>query len=386
MPASPSVEFGPTVRRRTGYVRTASVSGVILAVGSASFTGQNTFQYTHYVVTPPTGVKQKTAHARGTNEVNVSLSGEVTQESASTLASLLSPSFRGTTFPIRIQQQIPPAELQRCLLENITLSGDPNGIVAYSITARCLDNPVAAGLITQVDQHHPIPAWSSGNELVQSWSLSHQIPLTPRWRNNSQTLPEYYRPGESEYNMSVTSLVQLKEHDRIQVGVGMGITVQALVTSRVISTGGGNNDPMTFRTELTNVNINADTLTSGFLISPASQNEIQRVSIAGTATGGTFRLAFADQPTGPIPHDATATLVKTALESLSNIEVGDVSVTGVAGGPWDVEFTGNLGFSNVSEMLTDGSALVGTATDVFITITQNGQISPDDVLGWPDVI
>ncbi|MBI2481188.1 MAG: hypothetical protein HYV60_21880, partial [Planctomycetia bacterium] len=141
-------------------------------------------------------------------------------------------------------------------------------------------------------------------------------------------------------------------------------------------------------------------LTDNLLISgkpggPQLTFETQRLSVLGTPTGGTFRLAFDDgsgpQITADIPFDvpvntrtnqiqsltvgsatsgtfklqfngatvvaqpllnfnATAAEVRTALEALTNIDPGDVQVTG---GPLNVapvlvEFTGQYAGTNVS--------------------------------------
>lgn len=63
-----------------------------------------------------------------------------------------------------------------------------------------------------------------------------------------------------------------------------------------------------------------------------------------SATGGSARLAFDGQTMASgVAFDAPATganSVQTKLEGLSNIDPGDVAVTGSAGGPWTVTFGG----------------------------------------------
>lgn len=67
--------------------------------------------------------------------------------------------------------------------------------------------------------------------------------------------------------------------------------------------------------------------------------ESQRVTDTGGDTGTTFKLTFSGQTTSALNKDtATAAEVKAALEALSNIDVGDVGVSGTAGGPWTVRF------------------------------------------------
>src|SRR5262249_51231731 len=73
----------------------------------------------------------------------------------------------------------------------------------------------------------------------------------------------------------------------------------------------------------------------GFLV-----NEIQRVT---PGAAGAFNLAFNGATTSP-PLDTTSTAaqIQLALQNLPTIGVGNVSVSGPIGGPWDVTFTGTL--------------------------------------------
>jgi hypothetical protein len=88
-------------------------------------------------------------------------------------------------------------------------------------------------------------------------------------------------------------------------------------------------------------------------------NEQQTVTVV--AAGGTFTLTYSGQTTAAIARDATAAAVQSALEGLSNVEVGDVSVAGSAGGPWTVTFTGALAGTNVDQMTSTATGLTGTA-------------------------
>lgn len=82
-------------------------------------------------------------------------------------------------------------------------------------------------------------------------------------------------------------------------------------------------------------------------------NERQTFSFGSPAhstelpTGGTFTLTFETPDPSPssarttaIPFEATAAEVESSLVALPNLEPADVKVTGAAGGPWTVEFTG----------------------------------------------
>jgi len=424
MAVSPETTVGPPIRQRTGYLKLASINGVNVLITDGTFTQQNTFQYTHFGITPVIGFKQKTVHARGVTEVSFSLTGDLTQESASVFLQLLDSANRGTNFPVVIQQELPGIFLNSCLTEDITLTGAQNGIVTWSLSGKCLQLPTPAGKLTQIDFQHPIPAWASGAELVSTWSLSHKVALKATWRNNQRALPTYYRPGESEYSLSFTTLTELREHDRISIGVADILIIEGLVLRRVFNTG-GRNEPLKFQAEVTNVNIRPANITKGpdvprevpgvplnlpslhkeaillegGSLTPAVNitggddipslgiNEIQQLEIVGEVTGGTYALAFKGEVTTPIPFDAPASLVQSSLQALSTIPLGSVSVTlGDEDTIWKVEFVGELASSNVDLLLTDGSLLEGTNGDIFVGTTQQGQHNLDQVLGWPDGI
>jgi hypothetical protein len=85
-------------------------------------------------------------------------------------------------------------------------------------------------------------------------------------------------------------------------------------------------------------------------------NEAQTVTVTNGASP--FTLTYDGQTTGSIAGNAPASAVQSALVSLSNLESGQVSVSGAAGGPYTVTF--NTG-SNVSQM-TGSNATVATST------------------------
>jgi hypothetical protein len=104
----------------------------------------------------------------------------------------------------------------------------------------------------------------------------------------------------------------------------------------------------------------------------ALKNEIQTVTITGAPTGGTFTLTSTDT-TSDIPFDATALQVQSALEGIAAIGEGNVIVTGAAGGPYTVTFTGALAGTNVATMTEDHAALTGgTTPGVTVASVQNG--------------
>jgi hypothetical protein len=107
---------------------------------------------------------------------------------------------------------------------------------------------------------------------------------------------------------------------------------------------------------------------------------VQTLTIGGTPTGGTFQLEFGGQITGDISWSATdATLVSnidTALEALSNIGAGDVTVAdstltnGI--GNATITFGANLKNLNVPLIQVEENALTGTDTTIAVTATTPG--------------
>ena len=110
-------------------------------------------------------------------------------------------------------------------------------------------------------------------------------------------------------------------------------------------------------------------------------SEVQTVTVTGTPTGGTYTLTWTGQTTAAIPYNATAAQVQTALEDLSNIAVGDVTVTGGPhpGTAMSVAFAGaNLG-EDVAAMTATGSLTGGSTPAVVIaTTTAGGAASATD--------
>lgn len=98
----------------------------------------------------------------------------------------------------------------------------------------------------------------------------------------------------------------------------------------------------------------------------ATHSEVDVVTlgrISQPLTGGTFRLGVnvdggGVQNTAALPYDASAADVQLALEALSNVAPGDVTVTGSRGGPYTLTFGGAL--ENTALVVTvNGASLQG---------------------------
>jgi hypothetical protein len=105
----------------------------------------------------------------------------------------------------------------------------------------------------------------------------------------------------------------------------------------------------------------------GLLVPFDAVAEVQKVTISGAPTGGTFTLTFDGQTTDAIAYNATAATVQAALEALSN--VSSATVTGDAGGPWTVTFGGS---GDVPQMTAASSLTGGTDPAIAVTTVTGG--------------
>lgn len=108
---------------------------------------------------------------------------------------------------------------------------------------------------------------------------------------------------------------------------------------------------------------------------PPVSDEIQAVAVEAEA--GTFMLEFASESTAPLPFDASAGEVTSALNALGSIG-GGVEVSGGPGDssashPYLVRFSGPHAGTNVPTLVANGSQLTGATHSVVVsTRTQGG--------------
>lgn len=118
--------------------------------------------------------------------------------------------------------------------------------------------------------------------------------------------------------------------------------------------------------------------TASFVVQ-AEVDDVQTVTISGSPTGGNFTLTFGGQTTANIAFNAAASAVQSALQALSSIGANNATVTGPAGGPWIVDFTGTLGYAAQTLMtansagLTGGSSPAATPTHTQVGFTWTTQ-------------
>jgi hypothetical protein len=104
-----------------------------------------------------------------------------------------------------------------------------------------------------------------------------------------------------------------------------------------------------------------ETATKKFVKYAGTSDEVQTITEGGSGLTS-FTLTYSGQTTASIAAAATAAQVQSALEALSNIAPGDVTVTGSAGGPYTVTFGGTLADTNVAQMTATPTGGTGTVT------------------------
>lgn len=110
---------------------------------------------------------------------------------------------------------------------------------------------------------------------------------------------------------------------------------------------------------------------------------MQTVTISGSPTGGTFTLTYAGQTTAGIAYNATAAVVRSALEALSNLDAGDVAVFGGPGSPWTVTFGGTVVPVDVALMTASAAGLTGgTSPAVTVAFATTYAVFEDVTARW----
>jgi len=96
----------------------------------------------------------------------------------------------------------------------------------------------------------------------------------------------------------------------------------------------------------------------------------QLITITGTPAGGSYKLSAGD-PVGTIEtisiaYNAADSTVQAALETLTAIGAGNVLVTGSAGGPYTVEFIGDLAAKPIPLLYMSTNALTGGSSPTVV--------------------
>ncbi|MGB3771741.1 MAG: hypothetical protein WBA00_11420 [Rhodococcus sp. (in: high G+C Gram-positive bacteria)] len=100
-------------------------------------------------------------------------------------------------------------------------------------------------------------------------------------------------------------------------------------------------------------------------------NQVQIVTLPAGTTAGTFTLSYAGTATTGLAYNAAATAVRSALQALPGIGAGNVEVTGSAGGPYTIDFIGDLEGDPVPLLTASGASLTPAGTVVVSLPTES---------------
>lgn len=130
--------------------------------------------------------------------------------------------------------------------------------------------------------------------------------------------------------------------------------------THLILTGPGDGKPLVITSSTVdagNLGIQVDEIVKG----DPGANQINRVSFPSQVTGGTWTLTFAGQTASALAWNISTADLTTALVALSNVNSGDVVVTGVVSSYYDIEFKQAYANIPVGIMTADGASLTRAA-------------------------
>jgi hypothetical protein len=131
-----------------------------------------------------------------------------------------------------------------------------------------------------------------------------------------------------------------------------------------------------------NTNANVNDHVVGFLFDKGTER--QTINIDDATSGGNFTLTIFGETTANILFSAAPSDIKTSLEALNSIAVGDITMIGIGMGPtndWVVTFTGLLDNQDIPLIvgtnfdMTGGSSTVVTVTET-IKGGHEGEVDP----------
>lgn len=93
----------------------------------------------------------------------------------------------------------------------------------------------------------------------------------------------------------------------------------------------------------------------------------QTVAISGTPSAGAFTLTYKGVTTGNLAYNVTTTAVQTALEGLTTIGAGNVTVTGTAGQSYVIVLADGLGVHETITLAVTTPFSAGSAISIAAT-------------------
>jgi hypothetical protein len=102
-------------------------------------------------------------------------------------------------------------------------------------------------------------------------------------------------------------------------------------------------------------------------------DEIQKITFDQVPDAGNWSLTFESQTTSSMVYNANAAAVEAALEALSTIGSGNVTVSGDYSAGFTITFVGDLEETDVTQITLASSTLTKTAAAVVVTISTTTQ-------------
>jgi hypothetical protein len=233
--------------RRLVYLEHSVIGGLYLKTTSVRVTNAKNYQYTTYAINPVTGPKHRTLHSKGVQEIDISIDGVLTDQTAAIL-NLLKPSLRGTYFTkLDVSQGNQGLKIQgpySMLMNSITFNASVNNAVTFSMTLKSTVFPENSSFGSRVVSERPVPSWITGNTGVKTWSINHSLELAPNWRNSQDPLPVYYRVGESTWQLQMETTREIREHTIIKMYDKGFVLVGAVTTAKTIEYGDDSKAPV----------------------------------------------------------------------------------------------------------------------------------------------
>ncbi len=107
--------------------------------------------------------------------------------------------------------------------------------------------------------------------------------------------------------------------------------------------------------------------------SVAAVDQVWDATIEGAPTGGTWLLGYMGVPTSALAYNISAADLEDAIEALSTIGEGNVTVTGSAGGPYTITAASALAGEDLENFTYDASLLTGSpSADISVSVTTRG--------------
>jgi flagellar hook-associated protein 2 len=158
--------------------------------------------------------------------------------------------------------------------------------------------------------------------------------------------------------------------------VGSGDTELALPAMAFSTEGGATSESLASLTSSSFIETqnaqNSEIKVDGYPSSTAA--EVQTLTLDTTASGGHFHLTYMGETTAEISYSATTTDIQTALEALSTVSLGDITVGGTgldqAG---DTTFTFLSSAGDVEMLSIDDTALTGPTSLSFAETTKGNE-------------